>query len=219
MLVFSRIVLPPSALSSEEREYLHSDYLTESEAETEAEVPVPDRLLPKRKYQAIVAKLKLSQRIGLLLWLNRNGTLSIGGSQRLLYLQEKASFEAISAGLKFAERLSKDKKLQSDFMHAARELNRRPQSKRFRIREVRRIGVGYRDKGTLPVVSTSARRKAQEENFVSTLALPEELVQLVRLLVPSALVEDEEWVDLQEVTERLRSSFPSEEIHSLLNPL
>jgi len=204
---------------TERGEYLRSDYLTLSEAETEAEVPVPDRLRSKRAYQAIVAKLRLSQKIGILLWLNREGLLSLGGEQRLLYLQEKASFEAISSGLKFAERLSKDRKLQSDFQHAARELNRRPQSKRFRAREIRRIGVGYRDKGTLPVVSTSARRKTVEENFIPSWEVPEELLRILKQLVPTALTEDEDWVDLQEVTERLRSSFTDMNIHSLLNSL
>jgi len=205
-------------LSWEDEGYLRSDFLTEEE--TEAEVPVPDRLLPRRSYQAIVAKLKLSQKIGLLLWLNREGILSLGGKQRLLYLQEKASFEAISAGVKFAERLSLEGKLQSDFKHAARELNRRPQSKRFRSREKRRIGVGYRDKGTLPVVSNSARRRTIEESFIPTRTLPEEMILLLRILAPASLTEDEEWVDLQEVAEVASAlSVSSEEIPPFLNPL
>lgn len=204
----------------EQKDYLRSDYLSETEAKTEAEVPVPDRLLPKSKYREIVSRLKLSQKIGLLLWMNREKVLSLGGKERLLYLQEKASFDAIQAGIKFAQRLTKDEKLQSDFIHAARELNRRPQSKRFRTREKRRIGVGYRDKGTLPGNGTSARRKSTEESFVPSWEVPEELLGLLVQLIPTCLTEDGEWVDLTEISEGLRSSDSlKENLHTLLTPL
>lgn len=185
-------------------DYLRSDYLSESEMETEAEVPVPDRLLSKSKYKELVEKLKLSQRIGILVWLNRNNLLSIGGKERLLYLQAKASYEALEAGLKFARRLSKDEKLVSDFKHQMRELNRRPQSKRFRQSEVRRIGVGYRDKGTLPGFSSRARQEAQSGAFISSALIPKELVDLLRRILPDCLTEDGDWIDLTMISEDLR---------------
>lgn len=164
---------------------------------TEADIPVPDRLLPKGKSKWLTNRLKLSQKIGLLLWLNREGLLSEGGGQRLLYLQAKASFEAIAAGLKFAERLSKEIKLQSDFRHQLVELNRRPQSKRFRRTEKRRIGVGYRDKGTLPEYDASARRSAYVMDFVEINSFGPMVQDRIRTRYHSAL--EGEWVSLSDL--------------------
>jgi len=177
-------------------DYVHSDYFSESERDAEADIPVPDRLLPKRHYQVLVGRLRLSQKVGLLIWLNRENLLTLGGKERLLYLQSKASFEALEAGLRFARRLSEEKKLQSDFKHQMRELNRRPQSKHFRQSESRRIGVGYRDKGMLPEQSLRARRIAWEESFIPVGLIPEELIRILKEYLPSCLTEDEEWVDL-----------------------
>lgn len=188
--------LPDSPEDRALSEYVHSDYFTESERDAEADIPVPDRLLPKQRYRELVAALRLSQKIGLLIWLNRQGLLSLGGKERLLYLQAKASFEALEAGLRFARRLSDEPKLQSDFRHQMRELNRRPQSKHFRQSESRRIGVGYRDKGMLPEQSLRARRAAWEESFLPTELIPGELLEILRRYLPSCLTEDEEWVDL-----------------------
>lgn len=165
--------------------------------ETEADIPVPDRLLPKGKSKWLTNRLKLSQKIGLLLWLNREGLLSEGGGQRLLYLQAKASFEAIAAGLKFAERLSKEKKLQSDFRHQLVELNRRPQSKRFRRTEKRRIGVGYRDKGTLPEFDAEARKSANMMDFVEINSFRPLVQDHIRNRYHPAL--EGEWVSLSDL--------------------
>lgn len=206
-----------SNLSKGLKDYLHSDYLSEEEQKNETEVPVPDRLLPKSKYRQIVSKLKLSQKIGILLWLNEVNSLSLGGRERLYYLQEKASLEAISAGVQFALRLSREPKLVLDFKHAARELNRRPQSKRFRLAESRRIGVGYRDKGTLPCPDALARKKSYEESFISIYSVPEELLTTITNLVPSALTEDGEWLDLSEL--RIFGSEEKEKVQNLLTPL
>lgn len=200
MLEYDQSISQDEGLS----DYLRSDYLTESEMNSEAEVPVPDRLLSRSKYQELVGKLKLSQRIGILVWLNRNQLLSLGGRERLLYLQAKASYEALEASLKFAQRLSKEPKLVSDFKHSIRELNRRPQSKRFRQSEARRIGVGYRDKGTLPGHSSSARQLATSEAFISSALIPEVMVDLLRKIVPHCLTEDGEWIDLSMISEDLR---------------
>jgi len=135
-----------------------------------------------------------------------------------LYLQAKASFEALEAGLRFARRLSKETKLQSDFQHQMRELNRRPQSKHFRQTEARRIGVGYRDKGTLPGNSVRVRQKVQAESVISIWSLSEELIGFVKQHLPSALTEDGEWVDLGEFLRALGPwSLP--EVTKLLHPL
>lgn len=208
--------------SSEEldlRDYVHSDYMTESERDAEAEIPVPDRLLPKREYQRLVGCLKLGQKIGLLLWLNRQGLLTLGGKERLLYLQAKCSFEALEAGLRFARRLSEEPKLQSDFQHQMRELNRRPQSKHFRqTSDSRRIGVGYRDKGILPEQSLAARRAATEEAFVPVDSVPQDLLNVLKRYLPACLTEDGEWVDLSVFPGSFGSDGDSE-LTKLLHPL
>jgi len=165
----------------------------------EAEVPVPDRLLPKRNAQILLLRLKLSQKIGLLMWMNRNDVLSRGGEERLLYLQRKASLEALSSGLKFADRLNRDKKLQSDFLPHMVELNRRPQSKRFRRFEKNRIGIGYRDKGTTPENSSFGRSQAQKESFILLSSLPENLISIIQGCVPQLI--EGEWLDLGELSD------------------
>jgi len=165
----------------------------------EAEVPVPDRLLPKRNAQILLLRLKLGQKIGLLMWMNRNDVLSRGGEERLLYLQKKASIEAISSGLKFADRLSREKKLQSDFLPHMVELNRRPGSKRFRKYEKNRIGIGYRDKGTTPENSSYGRSQAQKESFILLSSLPENLISIIQSCVPQLI--EGEWLDLAELSD------------------
>jgi len=198
---------------------LSVDYRTEAERETEADVPVPDRLLPKEVSLRLVGKLKLSQKVGLLVWLNRAGLITLGGRERLLYLQAKASFEALEAGLKFARRLSQEEKLRSDFKHQMRELNRRPQSKRFRQSEARRIGVGYRDKGTLPDFSHGARRRTQEDAYIPSHLVPKLLLDAIQLVYPTYLTEDGEWVDLTKVPGSFGTQRSETRVRPLLRPL
>lgn len=198
---------------------LSVDYRTEAERESEADVPVPDRLLPRRQSQRLVEKLKLSQKVGLLIWLNRQDLITLGGRERLLYLQAKASFEALEAGLKFARRLSQEEKLQNDFKHQMRELNRRPQSKRFRQSEARRIGVGYRDKGTLPERSHSSRREAQREAYIPSHLIPQLILDSIRLVYPNFLTEDGEWVDLTRVPGSFGTQRSATRVSPLLRPL
>jgi len=194
------VCLVDNSLALEDRDlaaYVTSvDWRTESERDSEADIPVPDRLLPRRQSQRLVEMLKLSQKVGILIWLNREGLITLGGRERLLYLQAKASFEALEAGLRFARRLSNDEKLRSDFKHQMRELNRRPQSKHFRQSEARRIGVGYRDKGMLPEVSHSARQESQRQAYVSSSLVPPLLLGAIQLAHPNFLTADGEWVDL-----------------------
>jgi len=190
------------SLADQDREtwnYVLSDYRTESERDSEADIPVPDRLLPRRRSLELVRMLKLGQMVGILLWLNRENLITLGGRERLLYLQSKASFEALEAGLRFARRLTQEEKLRSDFRHQMRELNRRPQSKHFRQSEARRIGVGYRDKGMLPEASSGARTAAQKDSFIPSHLIPNILLGSIRTVIPACLTADEEWVDLSMV--------------------
>jgi len=179
--------------------YVLSDYRTESEKDSEADIPVPDRLLPRRRSQELVRMLKLGQMVGILLWLNRENLITLGGRERLLYLQSKASFEALEAGLRFARRLTLEEKLRSDFRHQMRELNRRPQSKHFRQSEARRIGVGYRDKGMLPDSSSGARTAAQKDSYIPSHLVPRILLGAIQTVMPACLTADQEWVDLSMV--------------------
>jgi len=180
--------------------YSHSsEFEDDLQEDSGAEVPVPDRLFPKRKSQALLLRLKLSQKIGLLMWMNRNDLLSKGGEQRLLYIQKKASIEAISAGLRFAERLLIEKKLISDFYPHMVELNRRPQSSHYRKTEKSRIGVGYRDKGTLPDKSSQGRTLAQKESWIHLSNLPENLQLIIQSQVPQLI--EGEWLNLGEISD------------------
>lgn len=165
-------------------------------------MPVPDRLYPKWKNKVLLNQLRLSQRIGLLIWLNRENLLSAGGEERLLYLQRKASIEAIQAGLKFAQRLHSEPKLQSDFKHQMIELNRRPQSKRYRIAESSRIGIGYRDKGTLPEESMRPRLQANEDQWSYFSDFNSSQQRYILSNVPTAI--EGEWVDLELLADFLR---------------
>lgn len=191
------MVLPKHPPESPKEKFSSESSFLASLDGDEAEVPVPDRLHRKSKQKQLVSQLKLSQMIGILLWLNREDMISSGGKTRLLYLQKRASFEAIEAGLKFASRLQSEFKLTLDFKPHANELNRMPQSRRYRKLEPRRIGVGYRDKGTLPDPSSAARRKTTEESFILLADLPELLQQFIHQHLPESLEED--WVDLEEV--------------------
>lgn len=185
---------------------------------SEADIPVPDRLLPKWKSRILVEKMKLSQKIGSLLWLNSEGLISEGGKQRLLFLQSKASEEALIAGIRWSKRLSNEEKLQRDFQHQHRELNRRPQSSRFRKRETARIGVGYRDKGTLPEKSERARRKAKEESWVFLPDLSAEANLTILLSDLSEFVEGD-WLDLGALADFLKDDSKKSQVASLLNSL
>jgi len=178
--------------------------LKPSEFDPEADTPVPDRLLPKWKNRILLNRLKLSQKIGLLLFLNRKNALSRGGQDRLLFLQSKASLEAIEAGLRFCRRLLLEEKLQSDFKHQMVELNRFSQSKRFRRFQSNRIGVGYRDKGALPEESQLPRNRADESGFLFLPDLKPEIRILIERLVPSLI--EGEWLDLGDLNRILTSS-------------
>jgi hypothetical protein len=184
-------------------DYVLSDYLTLSSQETEADVPVPDRPLPQWKISLILASLKRSQKIGILCWLASQGLLTLGGRERLLSLQSGASLEALLSAEKFAHRLSQDEKLQKDFIHAMRGLNSRPHSKTFRRKLVSRIGVGYRDKGTLPVFSTRERQMAQRDAWIPLEGLPEYTQKAIQSILPFCLSEDESCVDLQLMSQAL----------------
>jgi len=170
----------------------------------EADMPVPDRLFQRRKSKWLVSRLKLSQMIALLMWQNREGILSSGGKERLLYLQSKAPISAMEASLAFLSRLTKEEKLRFDFLPHMAELNRRAQSKRFRRYEVSRIGVGYRDKGTLRPGSDLARSRADNEGFVFLADLPFEVVLCIIRQFPTSM--EGEWLDLENLSQLLKES-------------
>lgn len=165
----------------------------------EADMPVPDRSRSKQDSKRLVKQLKLSQRIGLLLYMNRVEVkeISQGGKERLLYLQERAPLDALLAGLEFCSRLLDDKTLSPHFIHEMNELNRRPQSRRFRLREKSRIGVGYRDKGTLHRETDLGRSEANDQNWVFLRNLSSDLIEMIYYVYPSSM--EGEWLDWEEL--------------------
>lgn len=185
-------------------DYVHSDYRSEQEQQTEADVPVPATLLPLQKLQELVGRLKRSQKLGILMWLDSKGLLTLGGRRRLLQLQSSASIEALLSAQKFAQRFNLDEKLQKDFRHHMRALNRRPFSATFRRSEKRRIGVGYRDKGTLPVSGSRERMKALSEAWVPVSGLPEYTLKAIQSIAPFCLSDDGEFIDVQVMSQYLK---------------
>jgi hypothetical protein len=157
--------------------------------------------------------LKLSQQIGLLLWLNRHDLLSVRGEERLLFLQSKAPLGALDAGLKFVIRLEQEPKLRSDLYHWMVVLNCFPSTKRFRAFQARRMGIGYRDKGTLPSTSVAARREAETGAWVHQSQIPDSVRSLL-FLQPS--LSEGEWVDLPELVLFLQQAWTPEDLHLLL---
>jgi hypothetical protein len=172
------------------------------------------RLAYHRRCTRRTGALRLSQQIGCLLWLNRNDLLSTRGEERLLFLQSRAPWGALEAGMAFAQRLSVEEKLILDLYHWMVSLNCFPSTRKLRTFRARRIGIGYRDKGTLPSSSAGARKRATMDAWVQMENLPE----LVRTFpgLPPDLVEGE-WVDLPGLTSFLRTGLSPEDLRLLLN--
>jgi hypothetical protein len=162
------------------------------------------------------ATLKLSQQLGILLWLNRNDLLSTKGEERLLFLQAKAPWGALEAGMAFAQRLSVEEKIVLDFYHWMVVLNCFPSTRGLRTFRARRIGIGYRDKGVLPSSSATARKRADSEAWVHRASLPTDLQAFIEGLPPN--VQEGEWVDLPELVSVLCSGLSPEDLRLLLNP-
>jgi hypothetical protein len=189
-----------------------------SEDFSEADMPVPIKSPSNSKSENLVRSMRLGQRIGVLLFLHRNDLISEGGEQRLFYLQAKASIEAIASGLSFCYRLESDPDLLRKFWRSVELLNLKPRSHRFRKYQTRRVGVGYRDKGTLPENDLKARRRAVDEAYVSVAALPEKVQSFVSVHYRSCLTEDEEWLDIFDFSELITLE-DKEKLRLLLSPM
>jgi hypothetical protein len=203
---------PKSKFLDPSWDYVKSDYLSYQEMETEADVPVPATLLPVERFKELVGRLKKSQKIGILCWMGSEGLLSLGGRKRLASLQNGASIEALFSAEAFAKRLSRDEKLQKDFRHHMRALNRRPFSATWRRSEKRRIGVGYRDKGTLPVAGSRERRKSMDEAWIPVSGLPEYTLKAIKSIAPFSLSDDGEFIDSQVLTQYLKPVWAQPEV-------
>jgi len=195
------VIERPPKLALED--FVLSDYRSFQEQEIEADVPVPADLLPKSQRAQVLQFLRKSQKIGLLLWLESEGLITLGGRERLLYLQKGASEEAILSGVKFFSRLQKEEKLSKDFKHALREINSRPTSRSFRTKALRRIGVGYRDKGTLPFSSSKARSEAIKDSWIPTEPMMDYSLSAIKSIAPFCLSDDGMFLDSQALTQYL----------------
>lgn len=170
-----------------------------------AEIPVPDQLRDPRKEFVQTRELKLSQKIGLLLFLVKCGARSkTNVTLRLQFLQEHASVEAIQAGMKFAEKLRITPKLRKDFKHCMfYYLATTPRTLEWHKRPKQRIR-GYRDKGTLPDQSQRGRAKANEEGWFDMRGLEKQTVrQFLEEQLPAELIEGD-FLDLPGAVEFLQ---------------
>lgn len=173
------------------------------------------RLAYHRREVRKTGALRLSQQVGILLWLNRRDLLSTRGEERLLFLQSRAPWGALEAGMAFAQRLSIDEKLVFDFYHWMVVLNCFPSTRKLRTFRTRRIGIGYRDKGTLPSSSATARKKADSESWIHESSVPE-VLRTFPGLPPS--IQEGEWVDLPELVSFFQTGLTPEDLRLLLNP-
>jgi hypothetical protein len=173
----------------------------------------------RTKIQRRRGRLKLSQEIGILIWCNRVEMITASGEERLLFLQSKASFEALESGLKFAFQLTYDEKLQHDFYHDMVDLNSRSVTRRLRLhRQNSRIGIGYRDKGTLPSPSALGVRNANQGDWIHRESAIRMLSALQLVLPPDS--QEEEWLELSEFVRILRKyPLTQENLKSLLDLL
>jgi hypothetical protein len=121
----------------------------------------------------------------------------------------------MEAGMAFAQRLSVEEKVVLDLYHWMVTLNCFPSTRKLRTFRARRIGIGYRDKGTLPSSSATARKKADSEAWIHESALPEGVQFLLPGLPPS--VKEGEWVDLPELTSVLLAGLAPEDLRLLLD--
>lgn len=142
--------------------------------------------------RALWNRLKFSQKLAILWFLYRNGKLDppmpdpdsweiskakkrellnekfkeLPAKQVLLDFLQKAPVSAIERSLEILERLEDDPRFRGSLEHEINHaLTIEPLSPP-KVPETRRIAVGYRDKGTLPVQGDKARRAAQEESFI-----------------------------------------------------
>jgi hypothetical protein len=174
------------------------------------------RLAYHRRQTRKTGALRLSQQVGVLLWLNRNDLLSTRGEERLLFLQSRAPWGALEAGMAFAQRLSVEEKLVLDLYHWMVTLNCFPSTRKLRTFRARRIGIGYRDKGTLPSSSATARKKADSEAWIHESSLPEGIRELFTGSQPS--FQEGEWVELPLLVSELLAGLTPEDLRLLLNP-
>jgi len=153
----------------------------------------PSRLAYHQSFSRKGGRIRLSQQVGILLWLNDHCLLDeFGGARRLLRLQRQASFEALVSALKFRERLHSTPKLQRDFFHHAVLLNQYvPGGFSYTPPLKRRMGVGYRDKGSLPESSNSARKMAESSVWF--------FIEDIGVELADGFPSEGDWVDLSEI--------------------
>jgi len=172
----------------------------------EAEVPVPDHLRDRSKELATVSNLKISQKIGIVLFLLEMNPHHENLCLRLAHLQSIASLEAILSGVRFRDRLKNDEKFVSDnrhnFFYFLSKFFSRRDWRKPRLTRIR----GYRDKGTLPDQNLRSRRKAQKESYMSILPFDEKTVEFLKENLPSSAFEGDQ-IDLTVAREFLNEEF------------
>lgn len=94
-----------------------------------------------------VQRLKRSTRIGVFLYLARQGHMSTEQRAFLAHLQGKANFDELARAIKVYKDLCSSERLRARLQIEKRHIPAEPSPPR--PKEQRRIGIGYRDKGSL----------------------------------------------------------------------
>lgn len=105
--------------------------------------------------------LKPTIQLAMLIGLRRQDLLTVGGERRFHRMLASQSTSVISAAHLRSEKISTD----PSFDLLRQWVNRPFSFHQFHKKEKRRIGVGYRDKGTLPPSHRSGRNQRTEDSI------------------------------------------------------
>lgn len=122
-----------------------------------------DRTLPDSLSKVIASGwTKPSIQVGALLYLRRRGELNLHGLRRLYKLLRNISSLEVQASVRHEERISKSPESFGVLLHW---VTRPSHLRSYHRRQKRRIGVGYRDKGSLTPFHSRGRNFGEQNLF------------------------------------------------------
>jgi len=124
-----------------------------------------DRIQRSADFQTVRKSgwMKPSFQVGALLLLREKGTLNLYGERRLHKLLNNIRYEEVYASISNKEKISNDPQAHGALL---RWVCRPLYLASYNRKEKRRIGVGYRDKGSLPPSHLQGRNGVQEVFFL-----------------------------------------------------
>lgn len=175
--------------------------------EIRSDAPVSDTTRADDQSRLCWYRLRLYQQIALCLVLLKTSGLSEDGRLRLAWLQEYAPLECIQKALQTTSKAFRDKRLRNTLLKAGNFANSAFRPSRKTKKRMRDRVRGYRDKGTLTDVSTSARRAADSSNFIycdslKNSARAEQVLGILEFL--SGMYSFDIWVDETVSLEKVR---------------